>query len=77
MNRTRDFYRKQRVRHIHRKERIIHDLQDYWYYGNEPGRLSKNKIHCSCWMCRSKSYDSISVSDKRKIDFMDYVEEAV
>lgn len=72
MNRTRDYYRKQRARHIHRKERIIHEGNDYWNYGNEPGRLSKSKIHCSCWMCRSKSYDSLSISDRKKIDFMDY-----
>jgi hypothetical protein len=30
------------------------------------GRLSKGKIHCSCWMCRTKSYDTISNADKKK-----------
>lgn len=28
--------------------------------------LSKGKIHCSCPMCRHKSYDEKSMSDKRK-----------
>ena len=37
-----------------------------WSRGNT-GRLSKSKIHCSCWMCRNKSYDSISPTDKRKL----------
>ena len=28
--------------------------------------LSKGKIHCSCPMCRHKSYDEKSTIDKRK-----------
>ncbi len=34
--------------------------------GNNLGRLSKGKIHCSCWMCRRKSYDDWSHSDTKK-----------
>ena len=30
------------------------------------GALSKGKIHCSCWLCRRKSYDELSRTDKRK-----------
>ena len=26
----------------------------------------QGKIHCSCWMCRRKSYDELSGTDKRK-----------
>ena len=25
----------------------------------------KGKIHCSCWMCRRKSYDDPKIRDKR------------
>ena len=28
---------------------------------------AKGKIHCSCSMCRTKSYDQMSHSDVRKI----------
>lgn len=54
MNRTRDYYRKQRANHINRKKRIIHSQDDYWNY-KFSGQLSKGKIHCSCWMCSSKT----------------------
>ena len=54
MNRTRDYYRKQRAKHINRKKRIIHELIDYWGYKHD-GVLSKGKIHCSCWMCSGKT----------------------
>jgi hypothetical protein len=37
-----------------------------WSRGKR-GRLAKCKIHCSCWMCRSKSYDMLSRADKRKL----------
>ena len=65
MNRSRDYYRKQRARVIRRKQNNIHSQNDYWQV--EPaGMLSKGKIHCSCPMCRHKSYDEKSMSDKRK-----------
>jgi len=48
-------------------------LRDYWCC-NDPdfwhpariGALDKGKVHCSCWICRKKSYDNPSISDKRK-----------
>ena len=56
MNRDRSYYRKQRMRAIHRKETILRQLGGEenvlaWEHG-AAGRLSKGKIHCSCWMCR-------------------------
>ena len=48
-----------------------------------PGRLRKGKIHCSCFLCRSKTNhrkmwngsdrrgDNWSTSDARKLDFME------
>ena len=68
MNRSRDYYRKQRARTIHRKQRIIKGQHNYWYVAHS-GMLSKGKIHCSCPMCRHKSYDEKSMSDKRKDEF--------
>lgn len=34
-------------------------------YYEQRGRLAKGKVHCSCPMCRTKSYDSLSARDKR------------
>ena len=69
MNRDRSYYRKQRMRAIHRKETILRQLggEEFvsaWARG-AAGRLSKGKIHCSCWMCRRKSYDDPQIRDKR------------
>ncbi len=63
--RSRAERRDYRQRKIDRKKRIVHELNDYWVYGEE-GRLSKGKIHCSCPMCRMKSYDEKKHSDKIK-----------
>lgn len=70
MYRTRAFRRFQRRRAIHHKSLI---LRDYWqihdagfWNPTRIGALSKGKVHCSCWMCRRKSYDEPSLSDRRK-----------
>ena len=41
-----------------------HDYWGAWTRGAN-GRLAKGKIHCSCPMCRSKSYDDPTIRDKR------------
>ena len=69
MNRDRSYYRKQRMRAIRRKENILRQLGgeafvSAWAHG-AVGRFSKGKIHCSCWMCRRKSYDDPPARDKR------------
>ena len=64
-NRSRAYIRYQRRNHINRKKRIIKNQCDYWYYEFE-GVLSKGKIHCSCPICRRKSYDKASRADIRK-----------
>ena len=69
MNRTRDYYRKQRAKHIARKKRIIRGLNGYWGYEHE-GELAKGKIHCSCPWCRSKSYDRKAAKDLARIEAM-------
>ena len=58
MNRTRDYYRKMRAKHIKRKKRITSHYSGsdtYPYYKND-GSYSKNKIHCSCPLCSAKAY---------------------
>lgn len=70
MSRDRAYYRKQRVRSIKRKKGICkriggNDLVRAWSR-DKPGRLSKGKIHCSCPMCRIKSFDGKSLSDRKK-----------
>ena len=71
MRKTRAFRRSQRTRIINRKVCILRKFggEKYiyaWSRGNT-GRLAKGKIHCSCCMCRSKSYDGLSHADKRKL----------
>lgn len=80
MNRTRDWHRFQRERAIARKAGILRrnwgaEEVNLWT-GGKLGRLSKGKIHCSCWMCRCKSRDERSTSDNRKqISVLQQIEE--
>jgi hypothetical protein len=71
-----------RNRAINRKCGILKKLngENFDYYcgwiRNQPGRLAKGKIHCSCWMCRRKSYDEKSVSNLRDdIDYLQQIKE--
>ena len=62
-------------RTIQRKEGILLGIGGdenvkAWTGGGYIGVLSKNKIHCSCWMCRVKSYDYLSQMDTRRIQGM-------
>ena len=71
MKRTRAHRRSLRDCIINRKIKLLKRFGGEknvfaWSRGNT-GRFSKGKIHCSCWMCRSKSYDAISCSDNRKL----------
>lgn len=58
MNRTRDYYRKMRAKHIKRKKKITSHYpgSDTFPYYSDDGRYSKNKIHCSCPLCKEKAY---------------------
>lgn len=60
MNRTRDYYRKMRAKHIKRKKAIIDNIwhwdeYGYTFYAHD-GMYSKNKIHCSCPLCSARAY---------------------
>ena len=75
MARGRDWRRYQRYRTRQRKSGILRGIGDEenvkaWTGGGCLGVLSKNKIHCSCWMCRVKSYDYLSQMDTRRIQGM-------
>lgn len=80
-NQTRDYYRHHRIRTIRRKYKILKQLwewqmvenyfsQDGWS-GVALGTLSKGKIHCFCPMCQKKSYDELSLRDKRQVKNME------
>ena len=53
--RTRADRRRCRARHIKRKKRISSHYGTGAYYTDD-GRYSKNKIHCSCPLCKEKAY---------------------
>ena len=58
MNRTRDYYRKMRAKHIKRKKGITAKYRlssEFPFYRHE-GMYSKGKIHCSCPLCKEKAY---------------------
>lgn len=62
--RSRDIIRHNKYKTIARKKRIIHSQNDYWHFKYE-NELSKGKIHCSCPLCRHKSYDRAKIQDVR------------
>lgn len=57
VDRDRAYTRKMRAKHILRKKRIVSHWSwfDTGYYPHD-GMYSKNKIHCSCPLCKSKAY---------------------
>lgn len=73
MQRTRAYHRKMRAKHIKRKKRITSHYPgaDTFPYYADDGRYSKNKIHCSCRMCRSKDYNGrhiLTMQEKKALD---------
>ena len=57
MSRTRAYTRKMRAKAIKRKKRIVSNW--HWFengYYPHDGMYSKNKIHCSCPLCKDKAY---------------------
>ena len=71
MQRNRAYYRWQRIRIIRKKVKFLKLLGGTesvmaWTHG-QSGRLAKGKIHCSCWMCRIKSYDYLSHRDVKQL----------
>jgi len=72
MKKTRAYRRSQRTRVIKRKVRLLRQyggekFVSAWSGGGRTGRFAKGKIHCSCRMCRNKSYDTPSHTDRKKL----------
>ena len=58
MLRTRAYTRKMRAKAIKRKKRITshYSHADIYPYYPHDGMYSKNKVHCSCALCKDKAY---------------------
>lgn len=62
------------------QEVYYHSPGSYWEYYDNLHQYSKNKIHCSCPICRAKRKDkdrygktfSPTASEQRKVDKMNY-----
>ena len=72
MSRTRAYTRKMRAKAIKRKKRIVSHWQwfENGYYPHD-GMYSKNKIHCSCPLCKSKAYYGkhvLTIQEKRQLE---------
>lgn len=86
MNRSRDYYRKMRAKHIKRKKNIVSHWK--WFengYYPYDGMYSKGKIHCSCPLCKEKAYygkhiptlNELSSYDKMKDGINEYYDGVV
>lgn len=74
--RPKAWYRYQRRRSGRRKAGIIRRRYGErflaaWTRRGSEGSLSKNKIHCSCWLCSAKSNRHRTVTDLKKMASMD------
>lgn len=79
-NRDQSYYRYQRDRAINRKCSIFRtwfsDKNHFnEHFGTNPkwlGSLNKGKIHCSCWMCMTKTWRyGLPISEKKYWDAME------
>ena len=69
MSRTRAYTRKMRAKAIKRKKRIVSHWHWFDGYPLNPhdGMYSKNKIHCSCRMCRGKDYNGRHILTRQEL----------
>ena len=73
--RDRNYRREVRKKAINKKLNIRKFLWgteevNKYYEHNPIGALDKGKVHCSCPLCRTKSYDELSRKDKSKLEIM-------
>lgn len=67
--------RHHRIRAARRKQRISDRVYRMPYYPSL-GYYSKNKIHCSCWMCSSKEkFYGLAIRNIRKLDSLNFKEQ--
>lgn len=76
MNHTRQETRANNWKHAIRKRKIAREVLNWDYYDNLH-QYSKNKIHCSCPLCRGKNWsagensiEQLRISERKKIDRM-------
>ena len=70
MKHNRNYIREMCWKHATRKQRTAKHCYGWDYYDNLH-QYSKNKIHCSCPLCREQRTNSpktFSVSDQKKFD---------
>lgn len=73
-DKARGIRRKKNVAKARRKSHIATAIYGHSLYGNLH-EYSKNKIHCSCQLCRFRNVfnpDNRPMSDVRKIDSLDF-----
>jgi hypothetical protein len=78
MSHTKQQTRENTWKHAIRKRRIAREVLKWDYYNNLH-QYSKNKIHCSCPLCRGESWsfgdNSIkqeTIANQKKINDMDF-----
>lgn len=64
--RTRDFLRKKSITKALRKQKLDRQIFGLTRFNNLH-QYSKNKIHCSCSLCKSRYKLEPKISDKKKL----------
>ena len=73
-NRRMSYLKARRKQRIDKEKTASNDNLHLWY--NNLHQYSKNKIHCSCPLCRAKTrFNGLDIADLRKQEKMDYSEE--
>lgn len=78
MNHTKQQTRENNWKHALRRRRIAREVLKWDYYNNLH-QYSKNKIHCSCPLCRGKEWSvgdnsikQLTITDRRKMNRMEF-----
>lgn len=78
MSHTRQKTRENTWRHALRKRRIAREVLKWDYYNNLH-QYSKNKIHCSCPLCRGEEWSAgqnsikqLTITDQKKMNSMKF-----
>ena len=78
MSRTRAYTRKMRAKHIKRKKNIV--SHQHWFengYYPHDGMYSKNKIPCSCPLCKDKAYYGKHLFTRQEVHALLKLQEAL
>ena len=78
MSRTRAYTRKMRAKQIKRKKRIVSHW--HWFengYYPHDGMYSKNKIHCSCSLCKAKAFYGKHMPTRQEVNALLRMQEAL